>query len=389
MKTRNPDRLRVGIVAGESSGDILGASLIRSLKKHAPDLIVEGIGGPLMIAEGCQSFFAMERLSVMGLVEPLKRLPELLRIRHTLKQYFLQNPPDVFVGIDSPDFTLDIEKFLKLRNIKTVHYVSPSVWAWRQGRIHNIKQSVHRMFTLFPFEQAVYQRHQIPVTFVGHPLADEIPVDKQDLRISQNKLGLPADKTYIALLPGSRENEVKLLAPIFLQAAQLLFAAQDKTLHFLIPAANHARKQQLLALLANSDIPCTVFDGQSHVVMAASDLVIMASGTTTLEAMLLKKPMVVCYKMAPLSYAIISRLLKIPYVSLPNLLAQKMLVPELIQHDATAEQIAHHARALLGDKNKIALLEAEFTNIHVSLRCNAGERAAQAVLDLVGQEIPG
>jgi len=167
------------MVAGESSGDILGASLIRSLKKHAPDLIVEGVGGPLMIAEGCQSFFAMDRLSVMGLIEPLKRLPELLRMRRTLKQYFLKNPPDVFIGIDSPDFTLNIEKFLKEQGIKTVHYVSPSVWAWRQGRIHHIKQCVDHMLTLFPFEQAIYQQHNIPVTFVGHPLADEFPLSKE------------------------------------------------------------------------------------------------------------------------------------------------------------------------------------------------------------------
>lgn len=393
MKIPGADRLRVGIVAGESSGDILGASLIRSLKKHAPDLIVEGIGGPLMIAEGCRSLFSMDRLSVMGLIEPLKRLPELLNIRRTLKQHFIQNPPHVFIGIDAPDFTLNIEKFLRQRNIKTVHYVSPSVWAWRQGRILNIKNSVDKMLTLFPFEQAIYQQHHIPVTFVGHPLADEFPLDKQSAQAFQKTLGLSDDKTYIALLPGSRENEVKLLAPVFLQAARLLNLTQPgantglpkKNLHFLIPAANDARKQQLLLLLASCDIPYTLLDGQSHAVMGASDLVVMASGTTTLEAMLLKKPMVVVYKMAPLSYAIISRLLKTPYVSLPNLLAQKMLVPELIQHNATAEQIVHHVSMLLSDKHKIEALETEFEKIHESLRCNAGERAALAVLDVVGQ----
>ncbi len=382
--------LRIGVVAGESSGDMLGASLIRCLKKHEPNLIVEGIGGPLMIAEGCQSLFPMDRLSVMGLIEPLKRLPELLRIRHTIKKHFLQNPPDVFIGIDSPDFTLNIEKLLKQHGIKTMHYVSPSVWAWRQGRIHHIKQCVDRMLTLFPFEQAIYQQHGIPVTFVGHTLADEFPL-VTDVAACKKILNLPDDKTYIALLPGSRENEVKLLAPVFLKAAQQ--CAEYKTqLHFLIPAANAARKQQLQALLVDVDIPYTLFDGQSHAVMGASELVVMASGTTTLEAMLLKKPMVVCYKMAPLSYEIISRLLKTPYVSLPNLLAQKMLVPELIQQEATAEHITRKVLGLLGDKNKMGSLKKEFTAIHESLRSGdeeggAGERAAQAVLEVMSGQV--
>jgi len=380
--------IRIGVVAGESSGDILGASLIRSLKKHVPDVVVEGIGGPLMIAEGCQSFFAMDRLSVMGLIEPLKRLPELLHIRHTIKQHFLKNPPDVFIGIDSPDFTLNIEKFLKQHDIKTMHYVSPSVWAWRQGRIYTIKKCVDHMLTLFPFEQAIYQQHNIPVTFVGHPLADELPLDKETLESNTDAckkiLGLDHSKTYIALLPGSRENEVKLLAPVFLKSAQQCVAAK-KNIHFLIPAANSARKQQLQALLSSTGIPYTLFDGQSHTVMGASELVVMASGTTTLEAMLLKKPMVVCYKMAPLSYKIISRLLKTPYISLPNLLAQKMLVPELIQQEATAEHITSSVLSLLGDKNKMASLVNEFTIIHERLRCHAGNRAAQTVLDVIGK----
>lgn len=373
------------MVAGESSGDILGASLIRALKKQAPDIIVEGIGGPLMIAEGCQSFFPMDRLSVMGLVEPLKRLPELLKIRRVIKQHFLNNPPDVFIGIDSPDFTLHIEKFLKQRGIKTVHYVSPSVWAWRQGRIHTIKKCVDKMLTLLPFEQAIYRQHHIPVAFVGHPLADEFPMQKQNAQICQKILGLAADKTYVALLPGSRESEVRLLAPVFLRAAQLLIAAKGNTLHFLIPAANPARKQQLQILLASAGIPYTLFDGQSPAVMGASELVVMASGTTTLEAMLLKKPMVVTYKMSPFSYAIISRLLKTPYVALPNLLAQKMLVPELIQDNARPEQIAEHVLALLDNPKKTETLIQEFTTLHQSLRCNAGERAAQAVLDVIAE----
>jgi lipid-A-disaccharide synthase len=324
-------------------------------------------------------------------------LPELLRIRRTLKQYFLKNPTDVFIGIDSPDFTLNIEKFLKQRGIKTVHYVSPSVWAWRQGRIHHIKQCVDRMLTLFPFEKTIYEHHHIPVTFVGHPLADDFPLSKETLvadpTACKKILNLPDDKTYIALLPGSRETEVKLLAPVFLKSAQQctqVTLKERKPLHFLIPAANSARKQQLQALLtetelASAEIPYTLFDGQSHAVMGASELVMMASGTTTLEALLLKKPMVVCYKMAPLSYEIISRLVKTPYVSLPNLLAQKMLVPELIQQEATAEHITRKVLGLLSDKNKVEALKKEFTLIHEQLRCNAGKRAAQAVLDVIGE----
>jgi lipid-A-disaccharide synthase len=376
------------MVAGESSGDILGASLIRSLKKNFPDLVVEGIGGPRMIAEGCRSMFVMDRLSVMGLVEPLKRLPELLRIRREIKQHFVQHPPDVFIGIDSPDFTLNIEKYLHERGIRTVHYVSPSVWAWRQNRIHPIKQCVDLMLTLFPFEQAIYQQHGIPVTFVGHPLADEFPLEC-NTALYRKTLGLKPDGVYVALLPGSRENEVSLIAPVMLKAAQQCAAVKPE-LHFLVPAANAARKRQLERLLEPlsaqyEPLSYTLFDGQSHEVMGASDVVVLASGTATLEAMLLKKPMIVLYKMGALSYEIISRLLKIPHVALPNLLAQKELVPELIQQDATAEQVTRRLLDMLGDKHELESLKAEFATIHEQLKCNAGDRAAHAVLDMISQ----
>jgi len=374
--------LRIGVIAGESSGDILGASLIESLKKHHPDLIVEGVGGPRMIAAGCRSFFAMDRLSVMGLVEPLKRLPELLRMRRQLKNHFRENPPDVFIGIDSPDFTLNIERYLKARGIKTVHYVSPSVWAWRQGRIHGIKKSVDHMLTLFPFEQTIYQQHHIPVTFVGHPLADEFPLDC-DMAQYRQRLGLKKEAHYVALLPGSREAEVALLAPLFLKTAERCWQVMP-TLHFLIPAANAARLQQLKAMMAGSKLPITLFDGQSHEVMGASDAVLMASGTTTLEAMLLKKPMVVAYKMAPLSYAIISRLLKTPYVSLPNLLANQRLVPEFIQHAATLDSVSAALLKALRDEAGNRDLQKMFRDLHQQLRCHAGDRAAQAVLSVIG-----
>lgn len=378
--------LRIGVVAGESSGDILGANLIESLKKYYPDLVVEGVGGPRMIAAGCRSFFAMDRLSVMGLVEPLKRLPELLRMRRQLKKYFLANPPDVFIGIDSPDFTLNIERHLKMGGIKTMHYVSPSVWAWRQGRIHSIKQSVDHMLTLFPFEQAIYQQHQIPVTFVGHPLADEFPLHC-DMAQYRQSLGLKKEASYVALLPGSREAEVALLLPLFLQVAQQCLSSLP-ALHFLVPAASTARLGQLQMLLASTKLPITfpitLFDGRSHEVMGASDVILMASGTTTLEAMLLKKPMVVAYKMAPLSYAIISRLLKTPYVSLPNLLAHEMLVPELIQHAATVDSLSAALLKALRDEEGNRGLQEKFKDLHQQLRCHAGDRAAQAVRDVIG-----
>jgi len=379
-------KLRIGIVAGESSGDILGASLIASLKRHYPEASVEGIGGPLMKEQGCHSFFPMDRLSVMGLIEPLKRLPELLHIRKTLREHFLANPPDVFIGIDSPDFNLPLEKKFKQAGIKTVHYVSPSVWAWRQKRIFKIKQSVDLMLTLFPFEQDIYQQHNIPVCFVGHPLADQFDLqcDKQNYRQSLD-ISVAGEQKVIALLPGSREGEVSLLAPELFAAAQACFE-QDKTLCFLIPAASPRREAQINDLLKNYTFPRQVFAGRSHEVMGASDMVVMASGTTTLEAMLLKKPMVVTYKMAPLSYAIISRMLKTPYVALPNLLAQKMLVPELLQEEANGEGIAKEVLSILQSPDKQQSLEEAFLNIHQSLRCEAGERAAQAVRNLVEAE---
>ncbi len=375
--------LRIGIVAGESSGDILGASLLKSFREQLPDCVVEGVGGPRMIAEGCESLFAMDRLSVMGLIEPLKRLPELLHMRKTLVQHFVANPPDVFIGIDSPDFNLGIERRLKQQGIKTVHYVSPSVWAWRQKRIVKIKQSVDLMLTLFPFEQEIYKQNRIPVAFVGHPLADTFP-DHTDAAKCCGILGIDARQRWVALLPGSRENEVKLLAPILLEAARQCLE-KDSALHFLMPAANEKRAQQLQDLLDGSDLPVTLIQGQSHEVMGASELVVMASGTTTLEALLLKRPMVVTYRMAALSYAIISRMVKTPWVSLPNLLAQRELVPELIQQQASADNIARHMLDILGNADTRQQLTEEFLSIHRQLRCNAGERAATAVLGLINQ----
>jgi lipid-A-disaccharide synthase len=294
--------LRIGLLAGESSGDILGSRLIIALKKQFGDVQFEGIGGPLMEAQGLESLFPMERLSVMGFIEPLKRLPELLRIRGSLYRHFRDNPPDIFIGIDSPDFTLHLEQKLRKVGITTAHLVSPSVWAWRKRRIRKIKRAVDLMLCLFPFETDVYREHGVPVAFVGHPLADEIPmrVEQADAR---SALGLPVSGKLLALLPGSRGGEVRLLAPLFLQTAQRL-KLHDSQLSFVMPAANDVRYGELENLLVSyPELEVSLVKGRSREVMAAADAVLLASGTATLEAMLLKRPMVIAYRMAAFSWA--------------------------------------------------------------------------------------
>ena len=353
-----------------------------ALQKSHPDAVFEGVAGDKMQALGCISLYPMETLSVMGLVEPLKRLPELLRMRRGLVDHFIAQPPDVFIGIDAPDFNLGIELRLKKAGIATVHYVSPSVWAWRQGRIKKIARAVDHMLTLLPFEADFYHRHNVPVTFVGHPLADELPLIP-DMSGARAQLKLPSDGPVIALLPGSRQSEVALLGQLFLDAARLCLKARPE-LSFVLPAANPARRQQIDAMLATAgDLPVTVFDGQSHLAMEAADVVLLASGTTALEAMLLKKPIVVSYKVGWLTNAIVSRMLKVPYVSLPNLLANRELVPEVLQDDATAQRLAELLLARLGDSALAVKLRAEFTEIHQQIKCNGNEKAAEAVLSVI------
>ncbi|WP_250462039.1 lipid-A-disaccharide synthase [Microbulbifer litoralis] len=374
--------VRIGIVAGEASGDILGAGLIAALQERIPNLQVEGIAGPRMLGLGAQSLFPMERLSVMGLVEPLKRLPELLRIRRTLRRHFIDNPPDLFVGIDSPDFNLSLEESLKTAGIPTVHYVSPSVWAWRRGRIKKIARAVDHMLTLLPFEADFYREHQVPVTFVGHPLADEIPL-QVDTAAAREELGFAPGGRVVALLPGSRGGEVKLLGPLFLQAARWCHQRRPE-LRFVLPAANEQRLAELKQLLENyGDLPVTLLDGNSHGAVSAADNVLIASGTATLETMLLKKPMVVAYKMAGLSYAIFSRMLHTSWVSLPNLLAQRELVPEILQDDATPENLGAALLQFYDDPLLYDQLQREFDDLHQQLRRNASARAADAVCQLI------
>lgn len=374
--------IRIGILAGESSGDILGAGLMQALKARHPHIRFEGIGGPLMEAQGLVSRVPMERLSVMGLVEPLKRLPELLRIRSELVGHFIANPPAVFIGIDSPDFNLGVELKLRAAGIKTVHYVSPSVWAWRRRRIHKIAKAADLMLTLFPFEVEVYRQHQVPVCCVGHPLADVIPLEP-DRAHARSELNLPATGRVLALLPGSRVSEVSRLAPPFLQATELMMA-RDPSLHILLPIATPACLATLEALPVFQQLwqhrNFHVLNGQSRLAMEAADGVLLASGTATLEALLFKLPMLVCYRMAPLSYAIISRLLKVPYFSLPNLLAGERLVDELVQAQVQPRVLADKMLALLNGDN---LLQARYQTIHRELRRGASERAADAVTALL------
>ncbi|WP_221775300.1 lipid-A-disaccharide synthase [Pseudomonas sp. KCJK8993] len=371
--------LRIALVAGEASGDILGAGLMRALKARHPAVEFIGVGGPLMEAEGLVSYFPMERLAVMGLVEVLGRLRELLARRKKLVQTLIAEKPDAFIGIDAPDFTLNIELKLRQAGIKTVHYVSPSVWAWRQKRVLKIREGCDLMLTLFPFEARFYEEKGVPVKFVGHSLADAIPL-QADRAAARAELGLP-DGPLVALMPGSRGGEVGRLGSLFLEAAERLRAMRPGV-RFILPCANAQRRTQVEELLVGRDLPLTLLDGQSHKALAACDAVLIASGTATLEALLYKRPMVVAYRLAPLTFWILKRMVKSPYVSLPNLLAQRLLVPELLQDDATAEALAKTLSPLIeGGEEQTS----GFDQIHRTLRRDASNQAAQAVLELIGK----
>lgn len=375
--------LRVAILAGEASGDILGAGLLRALHERVERLEIVGVGGPLMQAQGLDSRFPMERLSVMGLVEVLGRLPELLKRRRQLAAELIAHPPDLFIGIDAPDFNLGLEGRLRKAGIPTVHYVSPSVWAWRRRRIFKIRKTTDLMLTLLPFEAEFYRQHQVPVCFVGHPLANEIPFDV-DPQAARQTLNLPAEGELVALLPGSRGGEVEQLARPFLETARWL-QQQRPGVRFVLPAANERRHRQLSQLIdaEYEDLALTLTTGQSRTAMAAADAILIASGTATLEAMLLKKPMVVAYRMAPWTYRILSRLIKSRYISLPNLLADRPMVPEVLQDEVRVDVLGPLLLQALDDDRQRRELQAAFGDIHRQLRQNADARAAEAVLELV------
>lgn len=378
--------MKVAVVAGEASGDILGAGLIKALRQSVPDLEVCGIGGELMQAEGCRSLYPMERLSVMGLVEVLGRLRELLGIRKQLTQQLIDWQPDVFIGIDAPDFTLNLEGKLRDAGIPTVHYVSPSVWAWRSKRVFKILKTTDLMLTLLPFEARFYEQHDMPVKFVGHPLANMIELEPSILDARQ-QMKIPANDTLIALMPGSRGGELKYLAQPFLDTARWLYQ-RNPELQFILPAASQARFDSLKELIESdySDLPVRLHLKESRLIMQASNAVLMASGTVTLEAMLLKKPMVVAYKMASLTYQILSRLVKTPYISLPNLLAGEKLVPEVLQNDVRPEVLGPLVEEALLDSKQQGPVTQRFHQLHIQLRQNADEQAAEAVLQLVADK---
>jgi lipid-A-disaccharide synthase len=377
--------MRIGIVAGEASGDLLAADLMQAIRARVPDVRFEGIAGPLMQAAGCQVLFPAEKLSVMGLVEVLGHLPELLRIRGTLRRHFLDHPPDLFIGVDAPDFNLALERRLKAAGIPTVHYVSPSVWAWRQHRLAGIARSVDLMLTLFPFEAELYRARGIPVRFVGHPLADRIPEQCQR-RAVRLALKLPERGRILALLPGSRRGEVSRLAEPFLGAA-LWLRKQLPDLQFIAPLATAATREQFEAIRRRvaPDLPVTILEGQSREAMCAANAVLLASGTASLECLLLKRPMVVAYRLSPITYWLARRLLTVSHYSLPNNLAGRALVPEITQQDVTPERLGEELLGYLRDPDASRDLVETFTDIHHQLRRDASRSAADAVLELLGR----
>ena len=381
------------IIAGEMSGDILGAGLMHALRERYPGARFIGVCGPEMIAAGGESLFPMERLSVMGITEVLPRLPELFRLRRQLVARLLAEQPVACITIDSPDFTLSVAKRLHRHGMRTVHYVSPSVWAWRQGRVKGIKASIDLMLTLLPFEARFYEEHDVPVAFVGHPLADMIPLEV-DVAAARTALGLDPDQRVLAVLPGSRGGEIRQLLPDFLAAVQQLRAA-NPALQIVIPAATAERHGEISAALDSAALDSaglddaglldavTLVSGQSRTVMAAADVIMMASGTATLEATLLKKPMVVGYRVGALTYFIARRLVNLDNVSLPNLLAQRPCVPELLQDAMTPAALAAAVQHWLDNPDEVAALKSEFTRVHEQLQQGASERAAAAVAALL------
>lgn len=382
-------KLKIGIVVGEVSGDTLGVKLMRSFREQGIDAEFEGIGGPQMIAEGFNSYYPMEILSVMGIVEVLKDLKKLFAVRDGLINQWTQHPVDIFIGIDAPDFNLRLSKSIKEKNlpIKTVQYVSPSVWAWRQGRVHGIKQSIDLVLCLFPFEKVFYEQYEVPAAFVGHPLAKQLPLENP-IQIAKQELGVDENQKHIALLPGSRKGEVERLLPMLLGAANILHTKYSD-IQFLIPAINDARKQQIeqgveqlapqlkakIHILENTDSESKI----GRMVMNASDIIALASGTATLEAMLMHRPMVTFYKLHWLTYLIAKFLVKIPYYSLPNIIAGKKVIEELIQADATPENLAAEIEKLMNVETAQIQVMQHLT-MHKQLISGNTEDPVQAIL---------
>jgi len=377
--------LRIAIVAGEASGDFLAATLIEEIRKRYPDLAVEGIGGRYLREAGCKILASMEKLAVMGLVEVAGRYPQLMRLRHDLVEYFTRSPPDVFIGVDAPDFNLALEEALHRRGIKTVHYVSPSVWAWRRYRLRRIRRAVDLMLTLFPFEEDIYRQHRIAVEFVGHPLADHI-APEQDKSAARKELGLPDSGKIVALMPGSRQSEVRRMILPQLRAMQWCMQQRNDLIFIsnLVSCETYRTVQSAQKLLGIPEDCCLkIFRDRAHEVLAAADAALLTSGTVTLEAMLYRLPMVVGYRMNWLTYRVIRSLARGESAALPNLLAGKPLVAELLQGQCRPERMGRELLRLLEDDRYVSVLQKEFQVLHRQLGRDAASRAAEAVLALL------
>jgi lipid-A-disaccharide synthase len=378
--------LRVGMVAGEASGDLLAAHLMSALKARRRPIMFAGIGGPRMIAQGFESHYPMETLSVRGYAEVLRNYTEIMGIRRRLAKAMIQERPDLFIGVDSGDFNLGLERRLKEAGIPTVHYVSPSVWAWRGWRIKKIARAVNRILVMFPFEQPLYEKAGVPVSYVGHPLADIIPQNpnKEEARAA---LRLPAKKLIVALLPGSRRSELHYMASAFVLAAHR-FRQEIHDVHFVCPTVTRATRdlfERAVHENQRTDLPLTLLFGHSHEALAAADMALVASGTATLETALFKTPMVIAYRQSPITWRLMRSMLYLPYVGMPNILAGERLVPELLQDEATPAALAAALMALWRDKPARERQVARFHDFHHLLRQNTAEKAAEAVLGVLGR----
>jgi lipid-A-disaccharide synthase len=388
---------RLGLIAGEPSGDLIAAKALEGLKLADPQVRPEGIGGPHLAAAGLDIWHPMHALSVFGYVDAIKRLPSLIRIYGDVKNRWLRHPPAVFLGVDAPDFNLRLEHRLRREGVPTVHFVGPSIWAWRYERIHYIREAVSHMLVLFPFEQAIYEREGIPVTYVGHPMADSIAIEPNQYA-ARERLGLNQHVRIVAILPGSRASEIKLLAPRFLQAAQLL-QKTDPTLQFVVPMVNAQRAKEFEQYLKQFPVkniqtvmaqqqPIGIADPIAWSVLEACDIALVASGTATLETALFKKPMVISYAVSPLVRKVMAwksgqQRPYLPWVGLPNILLNDFAVPELIQEDATPENLAREIGNLLRDEHRCDLIRSRFTELHHTLRCNTPARVAKAIESVI------
>lgn len=374
---------RVGIVAGEASGDRLGASFIRAMRSEIPSVRFEGVAGPEMVAAGCRPIAHIDQLSVMGLVEIISRYPELRRLRNNLTKHFISNPPDVFVGIDVPDFNFGIEKRLKRHGVPTVHFVCPQAWAWRPGRARSIGTMVDLLLAVFPFEPMFFSRYGADAKFVGHPLADVLPLSP-DAGAARENLGLPGDGLVVAILPGSRRQEIDRLLEPFVGAADMFYQSHRQA-RFVLCVARQSQIEGVQRYVAENfgHLPCEIVHGAAHQVLSAADIAIVASGTASLEALLCRTPMVVCYRMAFPTYHIISRMVTIPHIAIPNILAGRELVPELIQNEVTPEAICQQMHFWLEDSERRSGFLDVSVSLHKELRRDAAKNAARAVYRLL------